>query len=169
MIYFTSDLHLGHENIIRLNDRPFENVEDMNRVLIQNWNSFVKKNDFIYILGDLTMKLPLEKANQIISRLNGRKILIRGNHDKNYDENLFEDICDYKELKYQKRFFVLSHYPFLEWNHSFRGSMHLHGHQHNQSLYNLEMREKGIKRYDVGVDANEYRPISIDEIIELFD
>ncbi|UTY40724.1 hypothetical protein NMU03_08205 [Allocoprobacillus halotolerans] len=77
MIYFTSDLHLGHENIIRLNDRPFENVEDMNRVLIQNWNSFVKKNDFIYILGDLTMKLPLEKANQIISRLNGRKILIR--------------------------------------------------------------------------------------------
>ena len=67
---------------------------------------------------------------------------------KKYDECLFEEVCDYKELKYQKKFLVLSHYPFLEWNHSFRGSIHLHGHQHNDRSYNLKMREEGIYRYD---------------------
>ena len=81
---------------------------------------------------------------------------------------MFEEVCDYKELKYQKKFLVLSHYPFLEWNHSFRGSIHLHGHQHNDSSYNLKMREEGIYRYDVGVDAHEYRPVSIDEIFNFF-
>ncbi len=168
MIYFTSDLHLGHQNALRLCNRPFQDVDEMNRTLIQNWNQFVKKNDFIYILGDLTMKLSLDEANQIISKLNGRKILVKGNHDKKYDECLFEEVCDYKELKYQKKFLVLSHYPFLEWNHSFRGSIHLHGHQHNDRSYNLKMREEGIYRYDVGVDAHEYRPVSIDEIFNFF-
>lgn len=105
MIYFTSDLHLGHQNALRLCNRPFQDVDEMNRTLIQNWNQFVKKNDFIYILGDLTMKLSLDEANQMISKLNGRKILVRGNHDKKYDECLFEEVCDYKELKYQKKFF----------------------------------------------------------------
>lgn len=169
MIYFTSDLHLGHQNVIRLCQRPFRDVEQMNATLLQRWNEVIKSHDTIYILGDLTMKLSLDEANHMISQLKGKKILVRGNHDKKYDEKLFEEICDYKELKYQKHFFVLSHYPFLEWNHSFRGAIHLHGHQHHDATYNQSMKKQGIYRYDVGVDAHDYRPISIDEILKFFD
>lgn len=85
MIYFTSDLHLGHENVIRFADRPFQNVSDMNRSLITNYNALVRDDDTVYILGDLTFKVNVEEADRLISKLNGRKILIKGNHDKRYD------------------------------------------------------------------------------------
>lgn len=169
MIYFTSDLHLGHENIIKMANRPFANVEEMNKTLIKNWNNTIKPTDTVYILGDLTMKMRVDDANKIISKLNGKKILIRGNHDKQYDEGVFQEVCDYKELKCNKQIFILSHYPFEEWNHYFRGAIHLHGHQHNHSDYNCKMKLKGLKRYDVGVDANMYRPVSIEEIMRFFE
>lgn len=169
MIYFTSDLHLGHENIIKMVNRPFANVEKMNETLIKNWNNTIKQSDTVYILGDLTMKMRVDDANKIISKLNGKKILIRGNHDRLYNEELFQEICDYKELKYNKQTFILSHYPFEEWNHYFRGAIHLHGHQHNHSDYNYKMKLKGLKRYDVGVDANMYRPVSIEEVMRFFE
>lgn len=165
MIYFTSDLHLGHKNIIRLCNRPFQNVNEMNETLIHNWNNIIQKDDTVYILGDLCFK----KEYDLIKKLSGHKILIRGNHDSlNYDVSLFDEICDFKVLKYNKMQFTLMHYPLVEWPHYFHGGFHLHGHQHNKSDYNLKMLEIGIKRYDVGVDANEYKPISIDEIIEFF-
>lgn len=165
MIYFTSDLHLGHNNIISLSHRPFSSIEEMNKTLINNWNSWVNKNDTIYILGDIAFKMKVEEVNQLIKKLNGKKILIRGNHDKKYDESLFEEICDFKVIKYNGFVFSLMHYPLLEWPHFFHQGIHLHGHQHNHKDYNLKMREEGIRRYDVGVDANEYRPISIEEIL----
>lgn len=76
MIYFTSDLHLGHLTIIRMQNRPFTDVEDMNRVLISNYNSVVHKNDTVYILGDICHRLTVEQANSLISQLNGKIILI---------------------------------------------------------------------------------------------
>lgn len=169
MIYLTSDLHFGHKNIIKLTNRPFSDVEKMNETLIKNWNNTIKPQDTIYILGDLCFKMTLEESHKIIQRLNGKKILIRGNHDKQYDEGLFQDICDYKELKYNKQLFILSHYPFEEWNHFFSGAIHLHGHQHNHSDYNYKMKLKGLKRYDVGVDANQFKPVNIEEIIEFIE
>lgn len=75
-IYFTSDLHLGHENIIRLTNRPFVCVEDMNNKLIHNYNSIVHKNDLVYILGDLTYKISVDESNKLIQQLKGRKVLI---------------------------------------------------------------------------------------------
>ena len=168
MIYFTSDLHLGHENVIRLCHRPFGSIEEMNETLIKNWNSKVKPTDTVYILGDITFKMPVLEANKIIKRLNGKKHLIKGNHDKVYDENLFESVSYYKELKYNGLFFCLMHYPLAEWNHYFRGSIHLHGHQHNSSIYNTTQKNNNLRKYDVGVDANNFYPISIDEILEYF-
>lgn len=99
MIYFTSDMHLGHEAIIHMCNRPFKNVEEMNKVLIRNFNSMVHKNDTVYLLGDVTHRVSLDEANELISKLNGHKILICGNHDKKYDESLFEGIYDFLELK----------------------------------------------------------------------
>ena len=168
-IYFTSDLHLGHENIIRFTNRPFGSVEEMNDRIIQNYNSIIHKNDLVYILGDLTYKIPVEESNKLIQKLKGRKVLIRGNHDLKYDSSLFEDILDYKEFKHEKIKYVLMHYPLMEWNGSRHGgSIHLHGHIHSNGVYNEENRMNGILRYDVGVDANNYYPVSLEYIESYF-
>lgn len=96
MIYFTSDLHLGHKNIIKLIDRPFANVEEMNEVFIHHWNQKIQNNDTVYILGDFTFKMSVLEAHNIIKQLHGHKILIKGNHDKNIDVSLFDEVCDFK-------------------------------------------------------------------------
>ena len=126
----------------------------------------MKANDEVYILGDVTMK-GASNANTVLSQL-------KGNHDnfveqENFNSYIFEWVKDYYELEYEGNLFVLFHYPLEEWNKFYRGAYHLHGHQHNNSLYNFENLKKGLRRYDVGVDANNFKPVSIDEIIKFFD
>lgn len=173
MIYFTSDLHFGHKNIISHTGRPFSAAEEMDEALIRNWNRTVQPNDEVYILGDLTMKGP-DFAAGILSQLKGRKYLIRGNHDRfadnrEFDQGLFQWIRDYYELNWQNRKLILFHYPIEEWNGYFKGSIDLHGHQHNKEEYNFSNLEKRIRRYDVGVDANRMKPVSIEEIAAFAD
>lgn len=172
MIYFTSDLHFYHANVIRHANRPFSGADEMNQALINNWNQRVRMSDEVYILGDVTLK-GASYANQILSLLHGRKYLIRGNHDRftdqeSFDKSLFIWIKDYHELKHQKQRFILFHYPIDRWNHFYRGSIHLHGHSHNFSDYNEQNAENGFRRIDVGVDAHHMAPVSIDEIRALF-
>lgn len=172
MIYFTSDLHFFHSNVIEYSDRPFKDVEEMNIVLMSNWNETIGKDDEVYILGDLTMKGPVY-ANDVLGKLNGRKHLIRGNHDsflskKEFNKGLLISAQDYAEIAYGGARFILFHYPILEWSGFFRGSIHLHGHQHNKAQYNIDNREHGIRRFDVGVDANGMMPVSADSILKFF-
>ena len=170
MIYFTSDLHLGHNNIIKYTNRPFKDYEEMDNVLIDNWNNTIKDNDEVYILGDLSMNSP-EVVDRYLLRMKGRKYLIRGNHDYFVDKYTSDQLIwikDYYELKHNKEYIVLCHYPFSEWNRSYHGSIHLHGHQHNHSDYNLNQKKDNKNRYDVGVDANNFRPISLDKIFKFF-
>lgn len=175
MIYFTSDLHFGHENIIRFCDRPFKNAEEMDKVLIENWNNTVHKNDTVYVLGDFTMIKDPKIVDEYISKLNGKIFFLHGNHDgwiKNYDFSKNDKVSfvgEYSEVSFNQRRIILFHYPIDEWNHYFRGSYHFHGHQHNHEEYNLENIKKGLKRYDVGVDANDFKPVSINKIIEMFE
>ena len=164
MIYFTSDLHLGHEAVIRMQNRPFTNADEMNRVLIENYNSVVHKDDTVYLLGDICFRIGVEKSNELISSLNGKKYLIWGNHDKKYDESLFEDIRDFMTISVNGLHISLMHYPMLSWPRSHYGSIMLHGHIHSDTSYNISNREAGINRYDVGVDANGYMPVSIKQI-----
>lgn len=146
MIYFTSNMHLGHEAVIHMCNRPFKNVEEMNRALIRNINSMVHKNDTVYLLGDATHRISLDEANDLISKLNGHEIRIRGNHDKKYDKSLFEGIYDFLALKgYCSTSISLMHYAMPEWPKSRYGSIHLHGHQHNGFEYNMQMKEQEIK------------------------
>lgn len=167
MIYFTSDLHLGHESILRFCERPFDSVEEMNRKLISNFNAIVKPEDTVYILGDVSYKINLSEANAMIAKLNGRKHLIRGNHDKRYDASLFEEVCDIKQIFEHGRHFTLMHYPMLEWAKMRSKSIHLHGHMHNQGMdYNLQCKAEGIRRFDVGVDANGYYPVAITTVLD---
>ena len=81
-IFFTSDLHFGHENVLRFDNRPFETVEEMDDELIKRWNDKVGKGDLVYVLGDLIWKTATNEAIRIIKRLNGQIILIKGNHDR---------------------------------------------------------------------------------------
>lgn len=113
MIWFTSDLHLGHREAINMCGRPFETVEEMNETLIRNFNSCVKKNDMVYILGDIAHRTPVVEVNQLISRLNGKKILCKGNHDKKYDGELFEGIYDFLEIAVHGVNISLMHYLMM--------------------------------------------------------
>ena len=172
MIYFTADQHFYHENVIRHANRHFADAEEMNRTLISSWNKKVSPDDEVYILGDVTMK-GAAYASQILSQLKGRKYLIKGNHDRfadqaGFDKSAFEWIRSYHELDYQNQRFILFHYPIEDWNGYYRGSVHLHGHQHNHDDYNYSNLEKGLRRYDVGVDANNMSPVSIDELLVFF-
>ena len=174
MIYFTSDLHFYHKKIIHHCNRPFKDAQEMNETLIQNWNSLVKPNDEVYVLGDVTMKGP-EQAFAALSRLSGIKYLIKGNHDYFVDKEgweqyswVFRWVKNYYELTWENQEFVLFHYPIAEWNDYYKGSIHLHGHQHNLAVYNHQQLQAGVKRYDVGVDANGFSPVSIETIIKFF-
>lgn len=172
MIFFTSDLHFGHKNIISATQRPFASAEEMDAALIKNWNHRIRPNDEIYILGDFTMQ-GAQFAMEILQQLNGRKYLVRGNHDQfvdktSFDRSWFEWVKDYHGLSYQKQQFILFHYPLAEWNRAHHGSIHLHGHQHNKPEYNITNAELGFLRYDVGVDANDMTPVSIEEILQFF-
>ena len=173
MIFFTSDLHLGHRAVIEMNHRPFSDIDEMNKTLIDNINCKVKQDDTLYILGDLSFRIPLSQANEFIQQIRCKnKYLLIGNHDKNYDESLFKGMYDFKKVTLISKNGLnydisLMHYPMMEWPRSRHGSLHFHGHIHSsENAYNREMKESGILRYDVGVDANHYKPVSLDEILE---
>ena len=118
------------------------------------------------------MKNP-KLAGRLIDQLNGRIILIRGNHDKMKDinkyfsPNRFEKIHEYgTEISYNKYHFILSHYPIWSWNRRIHGSFHLHGHCHfKDPVWNIF--DKDRLSMDVGVDGNNFEAISIDKVIEL--
>lgn len=166
MVYFTSDLHLGHAGIIKMQNRPFRNVEEMNRILLGNYNAVVQKNDTVYILGDICHHMLVEQSNEQIGKMKGKKILVKGNHDKGYDETLFEEICDFKTVSLNGMYFALMHYPMLSWPKKNSGSIQLHGHIHTREEYNKQNKEDGIRRFDVGVDANHYYPVSVKQIMD---
>lgn len=170
MIYFTSDLHFHHNNVLSLCQRPFDTIEEMNEALIHNWNSVINPKDEVYILGDFTLKR-ITFVPELLAQLKGRKYLIRGNHDRFARGDSFkgfEWVKDYYELKYHGDWFILCHFPFKEWNHAHRGSFHLHGHIHSKPSYNEKNIAKGKRIYDVGVDANQFKPVSLLEILEKF-
>lgn len=174
MIYFTSDLHLGHHNIIKMQQRPFASTQEMNEALIATINQIVLPQDTLYILGDISHRLNTAEVEALVKRIRCHKVLIWGNHDKHtLDPRLFHHMDNYEELHVRyngrKYLFVLSHYPFEHWNKEEGGSIHLHGHCHGNHDYNLKQLEAHRLRYDVGVDANDYKPVSLADIIAFFD
>lgn len=173
MVYFTSDTHFNHQNIIKLCGRPFSHIDEMNSVLIQNWNSCVKNDDEIYFLGDFMFKGGGEAANKLIEQLNGKKYLIKGNHDKFVDDrsfkkNYFVWMKDYYVLDYQKQKIVLFHYPIFEWDGYFRNALHLYGHVHNSGNKPGKQNpfdQLGKRAVNVCVDMNNFFPVSIEKIL----
>ena len=171
-IYFTSDLHLGHQQMIPKLHRPFDCIEQMNEQLIANINSTVGRNDTLYILGDFSYRISREQSVKFAQSIECREVhLINGNHDKDYSQlKVFASVRDYCEFKYgpNNRRFCLFHFPITAWAGQRGGSVQLHGHIHSKgSKYNQKNFAKQRWQYDVGVDANDYRPVSIDHILKL--
>jgi len=132
-IFIISDTHFGHSNIIRYEDRPYNDIEEMNDSLIKNWNQVVKNNDIIFHLGDFAFANK-EGLKELINALNGRKMLIMGNHDRqiNRHPKYWRDIGFEEVFKYPiiyKEFFILSHEPvYLNENMPY---VNIHGHIHS--------------------------------------
>ena len=168
MIYYVSDLHLHHLSIINMCGRPFDNIEEMNNILINNWNDTVSNNDIVYFLGDFAYKCNQQKATELLKQLNGKKYFIKGNHDKETwlnkikEEHLIEDWFNYKEINDNNRMVILCHYPIHSWNGLYHGSYHLYGHVHNRTVSNNEWQ---YRRYNVSAEAINYKPVTLDDLI----
>lgn len=136
-----------------------------------NLNECVKPNDKLYILGDISHHIAPEESNTLIKRIHGKKYLLLGNHDVTgdpevcrYNTNLFQWVGPYLKMNSYGLNVIMMHYPMLTWPKVMAGSVMLHGHIHSGPEYNEANRKAGIRRYDVGVDANNYYPVSIDQI-----
>jgi calcineurin-like phosphoesterase family protein len=173
-IYFTSDIHFFHENIIKFCSRPYKDVDAMTEAIVANWNNKVPKGATVYILGDLAMggKRRADELLQILSNMNGYKILVPGNHDtyvlkdRRFDNYIYVE-SDYKEIfvaeKQQTQQIVMMHYPIASWNNMYKGSWMLHGHCHHNNNEGLNLRGAIL---DVGIDGKGYghSPLSYSDV-----
>lgn len=183
MNYFISDLHLGHVNCLKFDNRQFKTIEDHDKTIINNWNNTVGIDDDVYILGDISWH-NATKTIEIFKQLNGKLHLIIGNHDKKLLKNkelrdVFVEICDYKELQLDDgKIIVLSHYPIPCFNRHYYGAYHLYGHVHISFEWNMmkqikyEMEELytvPCNMFNVGCMINymNYTPRTLNEILEV--
>lgn len=156
--FFTADTHWGDHRPLNLDKRPFASVAEMDRALVANWNAVVAPGDVVWHLGDVARRLADVAA--LLARLHGVKHLLRGNNDAPGIGAVpgWTSVADYAEPEVDGHRLVLCHYPFRSWNGQGRGVLDLHGHSHG--------RLKPLPyQYDVGVDAREWRPITLAEIV----
>jgi len=167
MIYFISDTHFCHNNIIKYCNRPFKNIDDMNKKVIDNWNSIVSNDDVIYHLGDFCLGSNEDIIN-IYSKLNGKKYFIRGNHDRksaSFYEKLGFIVLKNAPIVLDEYKLMLSHTP-LPNKKILDGYINLHGHIHNKKLnddYPSKVYSEKL-HINLSVDVTNFKPVSLDEI-----
>lgn len=190
LIFFTSDLHVGHENVLKFDSRPFRDIDHMEKVLINNFNATVPKDAITYFLGDMGM-CSKTRLRDVVAQLNGTKVLVLGNHDGGMNAMYrigFDVVLNSAALWIAGHEVTMTHCPLrgiwrenisgmkgasdgenwhgehkqLRFSIEDRGQFHLHGHIHSP---NSGKSQKILgKQYDVGVPANNYRPVSISQI-----
>ncbi len=157
-LWVTADTHFGHKKVIKYSKRPFDSIEEMHAIIIENWNKVVHPRDVVWHLGDFCWG---RNPEQYRKPLNGQIHLCLGNHDaknKNRLIPLFNWVGDVRYLKYRKERFFLSHYAHRTWRRSNRGSYHLYGHSHGD----LPSFRRSM---DVGVDCHNFTPIHLDQVV----
>lgn len=170
-VWFTSDMHYGHTNIIKYANRPFKHVDEMDQAMEDNWRAVVKPGDTVYVLGDCAFYKDQSKTIRLFQRLPGQKHLVWGNHDKHLRKNpdfvkLFGKVGDLLDIKVPDpdadggdRRIVLCHYAMRVWNKSHFGAYHLYGHSHGSlpdDPHSLSI--------DVGVDCWGFTPIKYETV-----
>ena len=177
-IFLTSDTHFGHSNIIKFCDRPFNNVEEMDYKLIEAWNKKVPQDGLVFHLGDFAWG-GYEFWKKIREQLNGDIILIKGNHDirnisSTAEQELFQYVTWQMLIEIEGRKVILNHFPFLCYAGVYREPKKLvyslYGHVHSGPGKKGEDIPRLVHtyptQYDVGVDNNNYEPISWYEVNE---
>jgi calcineurin-like phosphoesterase family protein len=179
--FFTSDTHFGHANIIKYSARPFQDVQHMDEALIQNWNELVSEGDIVFHLGDFTLG---ENARRYFAALNGQihiltlewhhdarwlkaeigknRLVSRSGHSVRLLPALTVLNCAALGTKEHALPITIGHYPLAEWEASHHGAWQLHGHSHNTYT-----DPHGRKCLDVGVDAMNYRPVSLEALARM--
>jgi calcineurin-like phosphoesterase family protein len=158
-VYLTSDQHFGHAAARSFYRRPFSSVEEMDREMIDRWNTVVECGDEVWHLGDFAVRQSPERVNRLLNVLHGRKHLITGNND---DPSVtgstgWHSVQAYAEITIDATKLVLCHYPFRTWRDMDRGSINLHGHSHG--------RLKPLRhQFDVGVDVWNFRPVRLEDL-----
>ena len=172
-IFFTSDLHFNHDREFIFGSRGFKTVQEMNGTLIRNWNETVGKDDDIYVLGDFFLGTDYEYIKEVLNKLNGRIHLVSGNHDtpskitEYTNWNNIVEITDALRIKYKKRELFLCHYPVLTASleqDPDKAVINLFGHTHSKEKF----YEDRPYMYNVAVDANDNKPVEIEEVLTAF-
>ena len=168
MTFFTSDQHLGHRNIIRLCNRPFASLDEMDSTLISRWNAKVKDSDRVFIIGDLFFRA--EEPEVMLKQLKGRKTLILGNHDSSWTGKVelsryFESVHAMLETTDGEHTITLCHYPMMTFNHCMRAYM-LHGHIHgNTNADYWPYLQSHDRILNASVEVNNYEPVTFSELV----
>lgn len=187
-IFFTSDTHYYHNNVIRYCDRPYTSVEEMNEDMVKKWNEIVSPDDVVYHLGDFS--LAIRPVELFTPRLNGVKYLVPGNHDwihpthKKGRRNMEKWVQKYMEcgwyilpnvgmqltLNYEIGAVNLCHMPYGDRRFPLHtsednGNILLCGHVHEK--WKTRRSDRGTLMINVGVDVWGMRPVRLDEIVNL--
>lgn len=177
MIYYIADMHFGHQNVLRFDNRPFVDTDQMEETLIHNWNGRITPEDTVYVLGDAFWKNETSSV-RIIRQLNGHKHLIQGNHDRVRGQLQFhwEGIEQYAEINDGNTLVILNHYPIPFYKNQHYGAVMLYGHVHNTREWHLVEKWKR-EQWDMGIpsrlinvgcmmDYMGYTPRTLEELIE---
>ena len=179
-VWFTSDTHFYHENILRYCNRPFRDISEMNEALVRNWNEAVPPDGVIFHLGDFAFG-GAEEWEDILNRLNGQIYLILGNHDMKHIQqgvvSRFTHITQQMTIRVGSRTILLNHYPFLSYGGAYKKVWQLFGHVHSGPLSVMgkdtrctngkDLLRLGLllpRQYDVGVDNNDFHPVSFHKV-----
>lgn len=169
MLWFSSDYHISHDNIIGFCGRPFKDVWEMQNEIIRRHNSVVAPDDIVYLVGDTfwdRSNWSTTKVTEFLKKLNGNIILLPGNHD---DKTLrkYMGVISFDrampEIKYEDEIFVAFHYPLMSWPRSYHGSICVHGHTHSK----IRQTSPDRRLVNVCVDAWDFYPVSAAQIVEL--
>lgn len=169
MNYYIADMHLGHENVISLDGRPFETADEMDAALIANWNARVRPHDNVYILGDLCHKSK-KSPPWYLKQLTGIKHLIVGNHDGHLlkDADAMSHFASVDKILFVKdgtERIILYHYPIAEWEGFHRGAWHIYGHIHNRKDSTYEYMKILPRALNAGCMLHGYTPITFKELV----
>ena len=170
MNLYISDQHFGHKNVILFDHRPFQDVDEMNEVMISLWNGRVRDEDDVWILGDFCYRSGVSPVS-ILRRLRGHKHLIIGNHDGEILKNqqarsYFESIDHLLEITDNGQKIVLCHFPICDWHHMNNGAVHVFGHIHNKTHRTAQYMHSIGNAYNAAAAINGYRPCSLRELKE---
>jgi calcineurin-like phosphoesterase family protein len=164
-VFFSSDLHFYHKNIIKYSNRPFTDIDDMREGLITNHNSLVGPKDVWFHLGDFAFTNS-DNVRRILSRMNGYKIFLKGNHcnwnmlQAMLREGLIDELHRDWIGKIKDHSFHIYHFPIQSWENAKHGTIHLHGHSHGSTP------SPKMLRLDVGVDCHNWFPVSYESIVD---